>query len=130
MRLLLDTHVFLWFILNDPRLPNPARDLIQNPSNEVLLSPVSIWEVCIKYQLGKISLPGRPAEYLTSQRSAHLIETLDLTESCLFHLQDLPPLHKDPFDRILICQAIESQCLLMTDDAAILAYTVSTLPLQ
>src|SRR5258708_37711019 len=129
MKLLLDTHVYPWYILNDPRLPNNTRLLLRDKSNDVFLSAVSVWEACLNYYLGKLPLPGDPAHFLPVQRVAHLISPLPVTEDCLRHLQDLPMIHKDPFDRMLICQAIESECHLLTDDVAILKYPVPLIAL-
>ena len=106
MRLLLDTHVFLWYISADPRLPVAFRDAIRDPGNEVFLSVASVWEAVIKYALGKLPLPEPPAGYLPRQREAHQIATLPIEEAGLVHLAGLPPLHRDPFDRILVAQAL------------------------
>jgi PIN domain nuclease of toxin-antitoxin system len=124
MRFLLDTHIFLWFISGDKRLPGLVRDDIRNPQNRVFLSVVSIWESIIKYQIGKLPLPQSPEEYLPIQRDHHLISSLTLDESSVGHLVKLPSLHRDPFDRMLICQAIEHGLILMTLDDEICAYPV------
>lgn len=105
MNLLLDTHIFLWFISADARLPDQFRDAIVSPSNTAFLSVVSIWECIIKYELGKLPLPQPAAIYLPEQRVAHRIESLPVTEDVLLHLASLPPLHRDPFDRLLIAQS-------------------------
>src|SRR5947207_15548880 len=107
MKLLLDTHVFLWYISADPQLPFSFRDVIRDPANEVYLSVASVWEAVIKYTLGKLPLPQPPAEYLPQQRDAHWIATLPIDEGAFGHLAGLPPLHRDPFDRILIAQALQ-----------------------
>jgi PIN domain nuclease of toxin-antitoxin system len=125
-RLLLDTHVFLWYISGDARLPAPVVDAIRQ-AVEVFLSPVSIWECVIKQQLGKLPLPQPAQTYLPQQRERHQIESLALTESCIRHLATLPMLHRDPFDRILICQALENGLTLVTVDEAVLAYPVTLL---
>lgn len=128
MRLLLDTHVFLWYISADPRLPAHLRHAIQEPANPVYLSVASIWEAVIKYALGKLPLPEPPAEYLPRQRLAHRINSLPIEESSLIHLANLPPLHRDPFDRILIAQALQHGLTLVTVDDAVRAYPVPPLP--
>jgi PIN domain nuclease of toxin-antitoxin system len=122
VRLLLDTHVFIWYLLDDPRLPPRWRSELQNSANTVFLSVVSTWEACLKHHLGKLPLPDDPATLFPLQREAHLIEPLPLTDGCLRHLRDLPAIHNDPFDRVRICQAIEQSCRLVTDDASILLY--------
>ena len=129
MRLLLDTHVFLWYISADPQLPAAYRDVIRDPANEVYLSAASIWEAVIKYALGKLSLPEAPAEYLPRQREAHRIATLPVEEKALAHLASLPPLHRDPFDRTLIAQALQHGLTLVTVDDVVRAYSVPLLPM-
>ena len=124
MRILLDTHIFLWFISGDPRLALQLRDIIRNPNNVVFLSVVSLWEMIIKYQLGRLPLPASPASYIPVQRQRHAIAGLDLDESSVIHLVTLPPLHRDPFDRMLVCQAIQHQLTLATVDDMIRAYPV------
>src|SRR2546421_5252375 len=106
MKLLLDTHVFLWFITGDHRLPNELQENIRDTDNDVYLSVVSVWEAIIKYQFGKLPLPEPPDTYLPRQREQHLIASLPIDEASVAQLANLPPLHRDPFDRILICQAL------------------------
>jgi PIN domain nuclease of toxin-antitoxin system len=129
MRLLLDTHVFLWYISADADLPVAFRDAIRDPTNDVYLSVASVWEAVIKYALGKLPLPEAPAEYLPKQREAHQIATLPVEEAALVHLAGLPPLHRDPFDRILIAQALQHGLTLLTVDNAVRAYPVPLLPM-
>ena len=105
MRLLLDTHVFLWLITADTRLPAAFESAIRDPANDVYLSAVSIWEAVIKHGLGRLPLPGPPAVYLPQRRDAHGIAALPIDEAAMAHLADLPPLHRDPFDRLLIAQS-------------------------
>jgi PIN domain nuclease of toxin-antitoxin system len=128
MRLLLDPHVFLWYISADPQLPAAFRDAIRDPANEVYLSVASVWESVIKYALGKLPLPEAPAEYLPRQRQAHRIATLPVEEEALAHLANLPPLLRDPFDRILIAPALQHGLKLVTVDDAVRAYPVPLLP--
>jgi PIN domain nuclease of toxin-antitoxin system len=127
MRLLLDTHIFLWLVSDDPQLPQAARDAIQDANNTLYLSIASAWEVAIKHNLGKMPLPTPPATYIPFQRRRHGIASLLITESTLAFLPTLPPLHRDPFDRILICQVLEHGLTLVTVDAAVRAYAVPTL---
>jgi PIN domain nuclease of toxin-antitoxin system len=125
MKLLLDTHIFLWFISGDPRLPVGFRDSVRDPDNRVFLSVVSLWEAIIKFQLGKLPLPESPEVYLPKQRERHLITSLPVDESSVAELAKLPLLHRDPFDRLLICQAIRHGLTILTVDQAIQAYPVS-----
>src|SRR5690349_11435677 len=128
MRILLDTHIFLWYISADPQLPAAFRDAIREPANEVYLSAASVWEAVIKHALGKLSLPEPPAEYLPRQREAHRIAALPVDEAALIHLATLPPLHRDPFDRIIIAQALQHGMRLATVDDAVSSYPVPLLP--
>jgi len=127
MRLLLDTHIFLWFISGDKRLPKSIQESIQNFDNEIYLSVVSLWETIIKFQLGKLPLPEPPEIYLPKQRERHLISSLELNESSVSRLTELPLLHRDPFDRMLICQAIEHDMTIVTVDDLVRSYPVSLL---
>lgn len=124
MTLLLDTHVFLWFISADQRLSESMRDAIRDPSNDVFLSVVSLWETIIKHQTGKISLPQPPGLYLPAARMRHNIASLPLDEGSVARLTPLPLLHRDPFDRVLVCQALEHGLTLLTEDEAIRQYPV------
>ena len=128
MRLLLDTHVFLWYITADPKLPESFRAATQDASNDVFLSSISVWEAVIKHGLGKLSLPTLPATYLPQQRTAHGIAALPVDEGAMVHLAELPPIHRDPFDRLLIAQAMQHELTLMTVDQLFSAYPVPPLP--
>lgn len=125
MKLLLDTHIFLWFIINNNRLSQKYCDSISNPDNEIYLSVVSVWEAMIKYQLGKLTLPESPDIYLPKQRKKHLISRLSIDETTIAQLAKLPPLHHDPFDRLLICQSLEHDLMMMTEDKAIISYPMA-----
>lgn len=127
MRLLLDTHIFLRYITADSRLPARFQAAIQDSSKDVNLSAVSIWEAVIKHSLGKLSLPRTPAEYLPQQRAAHGIAALPVDEAAMCHLAGLATLHRDPFDRLLIAQAMQHELTLVTVDAEISAYPVNQL---
>ena len=127
MRILLDTHIFLWFISGDTQLSTDVRDSIRDPDNEVYLSAVSVWETIVKYQLGKLPLPEHPGKYLPKQRDLHQIASLALDESSVVQLTNLPPLHRDPFDRMLICQALQNALTIATVDKAIRAYSVNVM---
>ena len=127
MNLLLDTHVFLWFISGDTKLSATWRQIISDPAKQVFLSVVSVWETTIKYQLGKLPLPQSPDVYLPAQRERHLISTLSLDERSVARLAALPLYHRDPFDRILVCQVIEHNLTIVTVDPLIMQYGVAVL---
>lgn len=128
MTLLLDTHVFLWYITADPRLPAPFLAAIQEPANEVYLSATSIWEAVIKHGLGKLPLPAPSADYLPRQRDAHGIAALPIDEGAMSHLARLPALHRDPFDPVLVAQALQHRLTIATVDPEVAAYPVPLLP--
>ncbi|WP_242060463.1 type II toxin-antitoxin system VapC family toxin [Aerosakkonema funiforme] len=119
---MLDTHIFLWFISGDSRLSVSFRDAIRDPDNQIYLSVVSVWEAIIKYQLGKLPLPESPETYLPRQRANHLIYSLNVDEESVAQLAKLPLLHRDPFDRLLICQSLQHKLIIVTEDPAIIAY--------
>jgi PIN domain nuclease of toxin-antitoxin system len=124
MKLLVDTHIFLWFISGDSRLSVSFCDAIRDPDNEVYLSVVSVWEAIIKYQLGKLPLPETPETYLPKQRARHLIDSLPVDEESVAQLAKLAALHRDPFDRLLVCQALQHELVMVTTDSAILTYPI------
>jgi PIN domain nuclease of toxin-antitoxin system len=125
MRLLLDTHAFLWYITDDPRLSTGSAEAIQDGENEVFLSVVSVWEALAKHQLGKLPLPAPADEYLRSRRQEHGIASFPFDEPSLSHLLRLPLHHRDPFDRMLICQALQHELHVMTADAFFEKYPIS-----
>jgi len=127
MKILLDTHIFLWFISGDTRLPKFLKEIICEPDNEVYLSVVSVWEAIIKHQLGKLPLPESPEIYLPKQRQRHLICSLPVDEESVAQLSKLPPIHRDPFDRMLISQAMQHKLTILTVDDAIRAYPVAAI---
>ena len=127
MKFLLDTHVFLWFISKDARLLAEWRDTIRQPHHEIYLSVVSLWETIIKYRLGKLPLPEPPERYLPTQRARHQIADLPLDEASVRQLAALPPIHRDPFDRMLICQAMEHKLTIITVDEVFQAYPAPVL---
>ncbi len=127
MKILLDTHIFLWFISGDNRLSIDICNCIRDSGNEVYLSVVSIWECIVKYQLGKLPLPEPPEIYLPRQRNLHEILNLNLDENSVTQLAKLSPLHGDPFDRMLICQALQHNLIIATVDKAIRNYQVRIL---
>jgi PIN domain nuclease of toxin-antitoxin system len=127
MRLLLDTHVFLWYISGDPQLPTASGEAVKDTGNEVYLSVACVWEAVIKHGLGKLPLPAPPAGYLPLQRERHQIAPLSLDEGALPHLAGLPLLHRDPFDRVLIAHALQHDLIVATVDSAFAGYPVSLL---
>ncbi len=124
MRLLLDTCTFLWWAEDSPRLPMGVRASVSDPAHEVYVSAASIWEISVKHHLGKLPLPQPPELFLPEQRERHGFLSLPMDEASVLQLHRLPPLHKDPFDRMLVCQAIEHGMTLLTPDRLIAQYSV------
>ncbi len=127
MRILLDTHIFLWFVTNNSRLEGEIKEIISDSENEIYLSVISIWESMIKYQLGKLPLFESPEIYLPRQRELHQIVSLQISESDVAQLAKLPPIHRDPFDRMLISQALQNDLTVATVDTLIRSYPVSVI---
>jgi PIN domain nuclease of toxin-antitoxin system len=122
LRILLDTCTFLWIAKDDPLLSVHARQRFLEPANEVFLSAVSAWEISIKFALGRLPLPSAPELFIPSERLRHGIAALPLTETSSSIEHRLPKLHKDPFDRALICQAMSDGFVLLTPDPLIRQY--------
>ena len=121
MRLLLDTHIALWAIADDPRLSDLARSLIDDPENAVMVSAATVWEISIKHALARSNMPISGDEALGYFRSAEF-GLLDITPIHAAAVETLPPLHGDPFDRILVAQAMTEPLRLLTRDAQVAAY--------
>jgi PIN domain nuclease of toxin-antitoxin system len=127
VKLLLDTCTFLWLIAGTDEVSTRARDAFVDPENEVYLSAASAWEIAIKHQLGRLPLPEPAASFVPLQRAAHGIEPLPIDEDTGLHIVKLPTLHRDPFDRLLVAQALVGGLVLVTPDEAIRQYPVRTL---
>ena len=127
MKLLLDTCAFLWFAESDPELSSAAKDAFRDPDNEIFLSSISAWEIAIKYSLGKLSLRSKPDQYVVETRRGGGIDSLVVDEESAVFVGNLPLLHRDPFDRILVAQAVVHGMTILTPDDAIRQYAVRTL---
>ena len=126
MRYLLDTCTFLWIIAGAKDLSPNALQIFTNPTHEIMLSAVSVWEISVKHALGKLPLSTALDQFIVTHRERHGIIALPLDERAVLHLHKLPSFHRDPFDRMLMCQAIEHDCVLLTPDPLILQYPVRT----
>ena len=127
MKILLDTCEFLWLVSGDDKLPAPVAFAVRDPQNQVFLSAVSFWEISVKHNLGKLPLPLPPAQFIPAQREKHLIASLALDEAAVAQLGGLPALHRDPFDRMLVCQAQAHGLTLASSDPLIRQYPVTLL---
>lgn len=124
MRLLLDTHVALWAIVDSPRLVEHARSLILDPANSIHISTTSVWEITIKHMLGKGDMPVSGTQAAAHFQAAGYIE-LPIVNAHVALLETLPPHHADPFDRLLIAQALAEPLRLLTHDATLKPYSDS-----
>ena len=127
MKLLLDTHSFLWFISNDKSLSISARSAILNDENTLYISVVSLWEMTIKSMKGALPLPGGNIQSVVEILGTFPIHHLSFEPEALSLLERLPQLHRDPFDRMLIAQAQHNGLVLVTADETLWKYPVRTL---
>lgn len=124
MRLLLDTHTFLWWVTNDARLSTRARNSISKGDNEVYFSAASGWEIIIKAQLGKLQLPMNPRQFVVEQLAENAFRSLPILLEHTLQLHALPLHHRDPFDRILIAQCQSEHIPILTADPQFAKYEV------
>lgn len=122
MKVLLDTHAFLWLDAARDRLSRTAAEIFRDPENEIYLSIVSIWEIQIKAQLGRLTLRIPLPELVRDQQAANSLQLLSLEPEHIYKLAELPLLHGDPFDRVLLAQAQAENLTLMSNDNALAAY--------
>ena len=124
MRLLLDTVTFIWLVEGSSRLSAPARDLIIDSANDAHLSAASAWEIAIKNGLGRLPLRVPPEQFVVEQRRRHRIDSLPITEEAALQVGKLPNLHRDPFDRLIVAQAIVQGMTVVTPDRLVSMYPV------
>jgi PIN domain nuclease of toxin-antitoxin system len=122
VKVLLDTHAFLWFDAAPEKLSNTAAEVLRNPDHEIYLSIASVWEIQIKTQLRRLELRVPLGSLVQSQCTTNNIRVLPIELQHLYALADLPPHHNDPFDRLLLAQARAENFSLMSNDAALAAY--------
>lgn len=127
MRVLADTHAPLWFLAGDSRMSERARELIESAENEGLVSIASVWEIAIKASLGRVELGRSFAEFVANQVENNGFAVLPLTVGHLSKLTELPFHHRDPFDRLLVAQALAEGTPLISSDAAFHSYHVDVL---
>ena len=127
MRLLLDTHVWLWTLVSPSRLSPQALDRLGDPDNELYLSAASTWEMAIKYGLGKLSLPEPPRQFVPQRLDRDGVIALPVEHAHTLAVAELPPHHDDPFDRLLIAQAQLERMTLVSADPFVARYEVDLL---
>lgn len=124
MRFLLDTHVWLWTLTAPERLDRDTRRLLEDPANQLLLSAASCWEIAIKYRLGKLALPESPARFIPPRLVRDGITELPIQHHHALAVADLPEHHNDPFDRLLVAQALIERLTLVSADRTLAPYRV------
>ncbi len=127
MKLLLDTCTFLWLVTGDRTLPPRVIEHFRAAENEIFLSAASAWEIAIKYEIGRLELASPPEQIVPQQREQHRIASLAIDEEAALHLSRLPALHRDPFDRMLVSQAIVHGLTILTPDPLVTQYPARTL---
>jgi PIN domain nuclease of toxin-antitoxin system len=127
LKILLDTHAFLWIIGDDPRLSSAARDIFLRPENEVALSVASVWEILVKTASGKFQLPQPAGPFLRAELRKNSVTVLPILLQHVLRVEQLPLHHRNPFDRIIVAQAIEEKIPLVSADAKFSAYPVELL---
>jgi PIN domain nuclease of toxin-antitoxin system len=127
VKLLLDTHSFIWFVEGNPALSSPARTQIEEPTNEVFLSMASVWEMAIKVSLGKLHLSQPFDLFISTQLLLNDITLLDIAVSHTLLVATLPFHHRDPFDRLLIAQSLVEGWPVISTDSIFDAYGVNRL---
>lgn len=127
MRILLDTQCWLWMLMAPERFSEDSRSLVEASENDLYLSAASAWEIAIKFGLGKLTLPGRPAGLIPELMSRTAVVALPIQHSHALRVADLPAHHRDPFDRLLVAQAQLEDLPLLTADPQFEPYDVKIL---
>jgi PIN domain nuclease of toxin-antitoxin system len=124
MRVLLDTHAFLWLVTDDPQLSRRAKRVFLDGRNEILLSAVSAFEIAVKYSLGKLKLSKPPAPFIAERIQANALSPLPITIPQAVAVAELPAHYSDPFDRLLVAQALVEDIPLLSRDRRLSQYGV------
>lgn len=127
MQLLLDTCTFLWLAAEPDKLGARARTALDDPANDLVLSDVSVLEICLKWTAQKLELPLPPRTWVEQQRASWGLARLRIEAEHLYRTTELPGHHRDPFDRMLVAQAMTGDLVLVTPDPAITAYPVAAI---
>ena len=127
MKLLLDTCTFLWVLTGVPALPSRVQNVVRDADNDLFLSTASAWEIALKHAAGKLMLPDHPDRCIPALRAERGIATLAIDEESALHASRLPWLHRDPFDRLLVAQAIVHGMTILTPDPSVARYPARTM---
>jgi PIN domain nuclease of toxin-antitoxin system len=127
MNALLDTHTFLWWVMDAPQLSETAKTFIANPDNKLLFSVASAWEIIIKVNTGKLNIPEKIDTYITNRLTENRFEVLGIELAHALQVAKLPDLHRDPFDRIIIAQSQVMGMPILKIDRLIVQYQVNVI---
>ena len=125
MRLLLDTHAFIWYTTDSSRLTATGRSLIDNGENDILLSTASVWEMAIKHSIGRLTFSMPFMEFIKQQIAVNRIDILEITFDHIEVVASLPLHHRDPFDRLIIAESMAQQIPILSVDAIFDAYAIA-----
>jgi len=124
VKILLDTHTFLWWIADDQRLSARAREITEDGNNELFLSAATGWEITIKVQIGRLKLPVEPVQFILEQMRINAIQSLAIQMNHALHVYTLPQHHRDPFDRLLVAQSQLEGLPILSADSQLASYRV------
>jgi PIN domain nuclease of toxin-antitoxin system len=127
MKVLIDTHTFIWDVIADHRSSPKAKQILRSDEHELIFSLVSLWEIAIKIKTGKLNTIGSSVAYIRDEMSAYGMELLPIRYEHILHLESLPHHHGDPFDRLLIAQAITESLPILTADKVFRQYGAKTI---
>ena len=127
MKVLIDTQCWLWLCVSPERFTESTLARLAHPRTDRLLSAASVWELVIKYQLGKLALPLRPGDFVPSRLETTRTDVLDVSTAHALRVADLPTHHRDPFDRMIVAQALVERAPLLTADRGLARYDVELL---
>jgi len=127
LRLLVDTHCWLWYLLAPDRLNDEAQAALRNRDHEIYFSAASVWEIVVKFSLGKLNLPQPPADYVPARLAALGHQSLPILQRHVLQIEQLPVHHRDPFDRVLVAQAQVEELRLLSADETLTHYDVPLL---
>ena len=127
MKVLVDTHTLIWDLEANPRSSRKAIEILRSDSSELVFSFVSLWEIAIKIKIGKLNAIGSSVAYIRDEMDAYGMELLPIRYEHILQLEALPAHHGDPFDRLLIAQAIHESLPILTDDEAFARYPVKVI---
>ena len=130
MRILLDTQAWLWMLMGPERFSLYALGIVEDASNELVLSAASAWEIGIKHELGRLELPGAPESVIPDLMLRSGVEALPISHAHTLRASTLPPYHRDPFDRLLVAQAQMEGVPILTADSQIPLYDVDVIPAE